>query len=104
MTQQLSGWATAKVNHAEVGKSAASIKWALFAGLILVGFAAETVIPVHIAFIPILIPPLLHVMNKLRSTAVQWPAPSLFADCDVHDFPHRLWGGLSERHHDHQHQ
>ena len=67
VTQQLSGWLIAKVNHnAEVGKSAASIKWALFAGLILVGFAAETVIPVHIAFIPILIPPLLHVMNKLQ--------------------------------------
>lgn len=30
------------------------------------GLAAETVIPVHIAFIPILIPPLLHVMNKLQ--------------------------------------
>lgn len=38
VTQQLSGWLIAKVNHnAEVGKSAASIKWALFAGLILVG-------------------------------------------------------------------
>jgi predicted histidine transporter YuiF (NhaC family) len=31
-----------------------------------VGFASGTIIPVHIAFIPILIPPLLHVMNRLH--------------------------------------
>lgn len=44
----------------------ALVKWGMLACLTLAGFAAETVVPVHIAFIPILVPPLLHVMNRLQ--------------------------------------
>ncbi len=67
ITQQLSNWIIGKINHnVEKQKSSVKIKWALFVGLIAVGFASGTVIPVHIAFIPILIPPLLYVMNKLQ--------------------------------------
>lgn len=67
ITQQLSNWIITKVNrNAETNQSIVAIKWALFVGLILVGFASGTIIPVHIAFIPILVPPLLHVMNKLQ--------------------------------------
>lgn len=40
--------------------------WGLFVSLILAGFASGTIIPVHIAFIPILVPPLLVVMNHLK--------------------------------------
>jgi len=55
----------AKLSNAlekSVGKSG---KWLVF---ILAGVAclSQNVIPVHIAFIPILIPPLLHLMNKLK--------------------------------------
>ncbi|MGC3872469.1 Na+/H+ antiporter family protein [Halomonas sp. GXIMD04776] len=42
------------------------VTWGLFASLILAGFASGTIIPVHIAFIPILVPPLLVVMNHLQ--------------------------------------
>ncbi|KMN83211.1 sodium:proton antiporter [Chromobacterium sp. LK11] len=42
------------------------VKWSLLACLVLAGFASGTVIPVHIAFIPILVPPLLLVMNRLQ--------------------------------------
>ena len=67
ITQHLSDWLIAKVNgKVSMGQSPNNIKWALYVGLILVGFASGTIIPVHIAFIPILIPPLLHVMNKLQ--------------------------------------
>ena len=67
ITQHLSDWLIAKVNgKVSLGQSPHNIKWALYVGLILVGFASGTIIPVHIAFIPILIPPLLHVMNKLQ--------------------------------------
>ena len=67
ITQHLSDWLIAKVNgKVSLGQSPNNIKWALYIGLILVGFASGTIIPVHIAFIPILIPPLLHVMNKLQ--------------------------------------
>ena len=48
------------------GGELALVKWGMLASLILAGFAAETIIPVHIAFIPILVPPLLHVMNRLQ--------------------------------------
>ena len=67
ITQHLSDWLIAKVNgKVSLGQSPHNIKWALYVGLILVGFASGTIVPVHIAFIPILIPPLLHVMNKLQ--------------------------------------
>ncbi|UOO90641.1 TRAP transporter large permease subunit [Vitreoscilla massiliensis] len=67
ITQHLSDWLIGKVNHkVTLGQSPNNIKWALYIGLILVGFTSGTIIPVHIAFIPILIPPLLHVMNKLQ--------------------------------------
>lgn len=42
------------------------VTWGLFVTLILAGFASGTIIPVHIAFIPILVPPLLVVMNHLK--------------------------------------
>lgn len=42
------------------------VKWLLFVALILVGAASGTVVPVHIAFIPILVPPLLGLMNMLQ--------------------------------------
>lgn len=67
ITTNLSNWLINKVNHKfALGQSGASVKWMLYIGLILVGFASGTIVPVHIAFIPILIPPLLHVMNKLQ--------------------------------------
>ncbi len=63
VTQQLSNWIIAKINrNVEEKKSSTTIKWALFVGLIVVGFASGTIVPVHIAFIPILIPPLLLVL------------------------------------------
>lgn len=41
-------------------------KYLLIFILVFIGFLAETVIPVHIAFIPILVPPLLILFNKLK--------------------------------------
>jgi len=52
------------------GKSASqvstTIKYSIFSILLLMAVASQNVIPVHIAFIPILIPPLLSVFNRLR--------------------------------------
>ncbi|MBL1377588.1 Na+/H+ antiporter family protein [Zobellella iuensis] len=42
------------------------IKALLLCTLLLVAISSQNLIPVHIAFIPILIPPLLHVMARLR--------------------------------------
>lgn len=41
-------------------------KFLLYAILVFIAACSQNIIPVHIAFIPILIPPLLHVMNKLK--------------------------------------
>ena len=38
----------------------------LFTILILISMASQNIIPIHIAFIPILIPPLLHTMNLMK--------------------------------------
>lgn len=42
------------------------VKALLLAAILLVAMSSQNLIPVHIAFIPILIPPLLHVMARLR--------------------------------------
>ena len=42
------------------------VKWLIFGALIIVGAASGTVVPVHIAFIPILVPPLLGLMSMLK--------------------------------------
>lgn len=41
-------------------------KFLLYGILVFIASCSQNIIPVHIAFIPILIPPLLHVMNKLK--------------------------------------
>lgn len=43
-----------------------TVKYLLMGSVLLVAISSQNLIPVHIAFIPILIPPLLHVMNQLR--------------------------------------
>lgn len=40
--------------------------WLLLLIITVIAMMSQNLIPVHIAFIPILIPPLLHVMNKLK--------------------------------------
>ena len=42
------------------------IKWLLIIIIGLVSISSQNIIPIHIAFIPLLIPPLLYVMSKLQ--------------------------------------
>ncbi|HAF91506.1 MAG TPA: sodium:proton antiporter [Pseudomonas sp.] len=55
---------------AMVGKqgsgSEGHIKWMLVVLLLGVAISSQNVLPIHIAFIPLLVPPLLYVMSKLR--------------------------------------
>lgn len=41
-------------------------KWLMIAGLLAMAIMSQNLIPVHIAFIPLIIPPLVTIMNKLR--------------------------------------
>lgn len=56
-TNKLAEWITRIIS----GK-----KWVLFLILTLIAMASQNVVPIHIAFIPIIIPPLLSTMNALN--------------------------------------
>lgn len=47
-------------------RAAATTKWILVGGLLAMAVMSQNLIPVHIAFIPLIVPPLLAVMNKLQ--------------------------------------
>lgn len=47
-------------------RAVAVTKWLMVAGILAMSMMSQNVIPVHIAFIPLIIPPLLGVMTKLR--------------------------------------
>lgn len=42
------------------------VRWTLLTAILAMAVASQNVLPIHIAFIPILIPPLLHVLNALN--------------------------------------
>lgn len=42
------------------------LKWLLLAGLLAMGVMSQNVIPIHIAFIPMIVPPLLLIFNRLQ--------------------------------------
>lgn len=50
----------------KIGSAVHGKIWILLAIITGIAMLSQNLIPVHIAFIPILIPPLLHVMNKLK--------------------------------------
>lgn len=56
-TNKLAAWITKIIS----GK-----KWILFLILTLIAMASQNIVPIHIAFIPIIIPPLLSTMNTLN--------------------------------------
>ncbi|MCL1139753.1 Na+/H+ antiporter family protein [Shewanella pneumatophori] len=42
------------------------VRWVLLLTILAMAISSQNILPIHIAFIPILIPPLLHVMSKLK--------------------------------------
>lgn len=42
------------------------VKWGLLLGLLVMGIMSQNIVPIHIAFIPMIIPPLLLVFNRLQ--------------------------------------
>ncbi|ARU88389.1 Na+/H+ antiporter family protein [Pseudomonas sp. M30-35] len=51
---------------AEGGAGSAALKWLLIALLLSVAIASQNILPIHIAFIPLLVPPLLYVLSKMQ--------------------------------------
>ncbi|PNK61191.1 Na+/H+ antiporter family protein [Psychrobacter sp. FDAARGOS_221] len=64
LPQSLSNGVINRINNNQGGTQ--SIKWGLFFGLVLMSVFSQNLIPIHIAFIPLIIPPLLGVFNRLQ--------------------------------------
>ena len=60
----------AEVLALKISKFIKNNKYLLIGILVLISVSSQNLIPVHIAFIPILIPPLLGLMNKLKIAGV----------------------------------
>ncbi|MFP3408496.1 sodium:proton antiporter, partial [Pseudomonas sp. SIMBA_065] len=48
--------------HANGGK----VKWLMIGLMLVVAVSSQNILPIHIAFIPLLVPPLLYVLTRLR--------------------------------------
>ncbi len=53
-------------NEETKSRAVAVTKWLMLAGILAMAVMSQNLIPVHIAFIPLIIPPLLSVFNKLQ--------------------------------------
>ncbi len=60
-------WLAGKIiKRVNTAKNVQNIRLSLLGSILLMAFASQNLVPVHIAFIPILIPPLLGVFNSLN--------------------------------------
>ncbi|HIX29930.1 MAG TPA: sodium:proton antiporter [Candidatus Blautia stercoravium] len=50
----------------KIAKAVGGNKWALIITLLIIACLSQNLIPIHIAYIPILVPPLLVLMNKMK--------------------------------------
>lgn len=70
LPQQIAGMVIRKIEAQQVKDSIPTglykIKWGLLLGLLAMGIMSQNVIPIHIAFIPMIVPPLLLVFNRLQ--------------------------------------
>ncbi|MFZ7223760.1 Na+/H+ antiporter family protein [Avibacterium avium] len=55
-----------KLGHSPNGLSMATFKYFILVVLVIFSISSQNLLPVHIAFIPIVIPPLLAIFNKLK--------------------------------------
>ncbi|WP_175953589.1 Na+/H+ antiporter family protein [Schaalia sp. Marseille-Q2122] len=69
LPQLLANWLIAKLDSGDMSTSQKVARWTKFGllgGIAAMAVMSQNLIPVHIAFIPLLIPPLLVVMNRLQ--------------------------------------
>jgi predicted histidine transporter YuiF (NhaC family) len=65
LAHALADRALALVDKQQEGAGGA-LKWLLIALLLAVAISSQNLLPIHIAFIPLLVPPLLYVLSKLQ--------------------------------------
>ena len=67
LPQQLAGSIVRRLNqgqNSQTGEKA--VKWLLLSIILVMGVMSQNVVPIHIAFIPMIVPPLLLVFNRLK--------------------------------------
>jgi len=64
----LADWMVRKLGDPDAPnqKAVEGVKWGIIAGVLAMAVMSQNLIPVHIAFIPLLIPPLLGILTRLR--------------------------------------
>ncbi|MBV7316582.1 Na+/H+ antiporter family protein [Shewanella sp. NIFS-20-20] len=66
LTTLISHKVISALGHSPTPKNTNLVRWSLLLLLLAMAVSSQNVLPIHIAFIPILVPPLLHVMSKLK--------------------------------------
>lgn len=69
LPKMLADWMVERIGAGDDGTKAKAevvTRWGLMVGLLAMAVMSQNVIPVHIAFIPLIVPPLLRVMNRLH--------------------------------------
>lgn len=64
LPQQVTAWITRKIDAQN--NMGLRLKYGLLLGLLVMGVMSQNVVPIHIAFIPMIVPPLLLVFNRLQ--------------------------------------
>ena len=62
LSQAMANVIVARAQHGKGG----GIKWLIIIALLAMSIMSQNLVPIHIAFIPLIVPPLLVVMNRLR--------------------------------------
>lgn len=63
LPQALASWLTGRATS---GSGSRAVRWIVIIGLLAMAIMSQNLIPIHIAFIPLLVPPLLLVTNRLQ--------------------------------------
>lgn len=66
LPQQLSYKIIQKLGGETSHKNVSFVKWSLLSAILVMGILSQNLVPIHIAFIPMIIPPLLMVFNQLQ--------------------------------------
>ena len=67
LPQQLAGSIVRRLNQGQNSQSGEkAVKWLLLSIILVMGVMSQNVVPIHIAFIPMIVPPLLLVFNRLK--------------------------------------
>lgn len=56
----------AMVGQQENGTAAKGVRYMIIGVLVLIALSSQNILPIHIAFIPLVVPPMLYVMAKLK--------------------------------------